>query len=116
VAHLKGEEWCDNAKGLEAYDTMIEFVLHKLSDDSAWNLEYYLGTYAALKWYAWKFFEKYQEKELATLYQAVYEAWKAAFEIKCTQDVTGQEVKQQLASLLAKAKNAEREAVGLMEA
>lgn len=116
VAHLNGEEWCDNAKGLEAYDAIIEFVNHKLSDDTAWNLEYYLGTYGALKWYAWKFFEKYQEKELATLYQAVYEAWKAAFDIKCSQDVTKQEVKAQIADLLTKAGKAEQEAVGLMEA
>ena len=116
VAHLKGEEWCDNAKGLEAYDIIIDFVTNKISNETAWNLEYYMGTYGALKWYAWKFFEKYQEQELATLYQAVYEAWQEALDIKCSQDVTKQEVKEQLARLLTKAKHAEQEAVGLMEA
>jgi len=80
VQHLLGKEWCDNAKGLAAYDALIAFVKDKLTADTAWNLEYMLGTYAALKWYAWKFFEKYGETEPALLYQTVYESWQTAFE------------------------------------
>lgn len=114
LSHLKGEEWCENAAGLAVYDTLISFVTDKLSPDTAWNLEYYLGTYGALKWYAWKFFEKYQEEELASFYQKVYEAWKAAFDMKCTQDVTKQEVKEQIAQQLLAAKGAEQKAAAMM--
>ena len=79
AAHLRGKEWCDNAKGLAAYDALLAFVGDKLTADTAWNLEYMLGTYAALKWYAWRFFEKYGEAELAALYKTVHESWQAAF-------------------------------------
>lgn len=114
LSHLKGEEWSENAAGLAVYDTLIQFVTERLSADTAWNLEYYLGTYAALKWYAWKFFEKYQETELASLYQTIYEAWKAAFDIKCSQDVTKQEVQEQLANQLFIAQKTEQDAVKWM--
>lgn len=114
--HLHGKEWCDNAKGLAAYDALIEFVNSKLTADAAWNLEYYLGTYAALKWYAWKFFEKYKESALADLYKSVYDAWQGAFDLKCAKDVTDAEVKKQIADLLAAAKEAETKAVEVMEA
>ncbi len=110
LSHLKGEEWCENAAGLAVYDALAHFVTEKLSPDTAWNLEYYLGTYAALKWYAWKFFEKYQEKELSVLYQRIYEAWKGAFDIKCSRDVTSQETKEAIVQLLLTAKAAEEEA------
>ena len=115
VQHLRGKEWCDNAKGLAAYDALIEFVNNKLTADTAWNLEYYLGTYAALKWYAWKFFTKYSESALADLYKAVYDAWKAAFDLKCTKDVTQADIKMQIAELLTAAKAAETKAVEIME-
>lgn len=115
VQHLRGKEWCDNAKGLAAYDALIEFVGNKLTADTAWNLEYSLGTYAALKWYAWKFFEKYKEFALADLYKTVYDAWKGAFDLKRAKDVTDTEVKQQIADLLAAAKEAETKAVEAME-
>ncbi len=114
LSHLKGEEWCDNAKGLAVYDTMIQFIREKLSEDTAWNLEYYLGTYGALKWYAWKFFEKYQEPELASLYHRVYEAWKAAFDIKCTQDAGKQEVKEQIIEHLLAAQKGEQDGMSLL--
>lgn len=35
LSHLNGEEWCDNAKGLAAYDALITFVENKLSADTA---------------------------------------------------------------------------------
>ncbi len=114
AAHLRGEEWCENAKGLAAYGTIASFITEKLSADTAWNLEYYLGTYAALKWYAWKFFEKYEEQKLAELYRQVYECWKDAFDLKCSKDVTDVAARGQIAELLYTAERAEQEAVRLM--
>ena len=114
LSHLRGEEWCENAKGLAAYDALIEFVGNKLSADTAWNLEYYLGTYAALKWYAWKFFEKYGEQELAEIYKTVHEAWQSAFECKCTNDVTDESVRKQIIGLLHTARVAECRAIDIM--
>lgn len=107
ASHLKGEEWCENACGLAAYDALIKFVSEKLNTDTAWNLEYTLGTYAALKWYAWKFFEKYGEEELAALYQTVHESWKKAFALR-------QGDTKHLIDLLQNAKDAERRALELM--
>lgn len=115
LSHLRGEEWCDNAKGLAAYDALIGFIDKKLSVDTAWNLEYYLGTYAALKWYAWKFFEKYDEKELAAIYKEVQEAWQKAFECKCSGDVTDESVRRQIITFLEAAENAENKAVHIMQ-
>lgn len=114
VSHLRGEEWCDNAKGLSAYDGLLGFIKDKLTADTGWNLEYYLGTYGALKWYAWKFFEKYKEPALADLYKTVYDAWKEAFDVKCSQDVSDVEVKNKIVMLLQTAKEAEEKAVAMM--
>lgn len=121
LSHLRGEEWCENAKGLAAYDALIEFVGSKLSadilsTDTAWNLEYCLGTYAALKWYAWKFFEKYRERELAEAYKNVYEAWKSAFDCKCSCDITEKEVRTRIIGLLKTAENTEKKAMERMSA
>ena len=107
ASHLRGEEWCDNAQGIAAYDTLIEFIRDKLTPDVVWNLEYYLGTYAALRFYAWKFFAKYEEQELAALYDIVYRSWQEAFELKCNADVMDMEVREQLIALLQRAKEAE---------
>lgn len=114
LSHLNGEEWCDNAKGLAAYDALITFVKNKLSTDTAWNLEYYLGTYAALKWYAWKFFEKYDEQELSEIYKCVYESWQNAFDCKRSADITDGDTKVQIIEFLESAKNAEKRAIKLM--
>ena len=57
AAHLRGEEWCDNAKGLEAFEALIHCV-KTLPEDAAWNVEYALGTYGALRWYAQEYFWK----------------------------------------------------------
>lgn len=112
AAHLNGTEWCgnDNTSGIAAYDTIITFIKDTLTADTAWNLEYYLGTYAALKWYAWKFFEKYDEPSLAQLYKTVYEAWQGAFDVKCTRDIMESAVKE-LTDLLSTAKDAEEKAL-----
>ena len=80
--HLRGNEWCENACGLAAYDALCAFSALQHSEEYAWNLEYMLGTYAALKWYAWQFFAKYSEMELAGLYRQVYESWQSAFEAR----------------------------------
>ena len=114
ASHLKGEEWYENAAGLAAYEALISFVRDKLTADTAWNLEYYLGTYGALKWYAWKFFERYGETELAGLYRTVYEAWKKAFDIKQSQDLTREDVRAEILQCLRTAEQAEQEALRQM--
>ena len=115
VSHLRGEEWCDNAKGLAAYDTLINFIGEKLTADSAWNLEYYLGTYAALKRYAWKFFDKFGESRLAELYKNIFDAWQSAFELKRARDITDESVKSGLIRLLSAARTAEAAACDAMD-
>lgn len=108
AAHLRGEEWCDeNTQGLEAYDTVIAFIKDKLTADNGWNLEYYLGTYAALRYYGWRFFEKYGEGELAALYEKVHKCWQEAFELKGNSDVNDIKVKEKLVSLLESARGEE---------
>lgn len=115
LSHLKGEEWSENnAKGLAAYDVLISFVKEKIYADIAENLKYYLGTFAALKWYAWKFFEKYKETELAQLYGTIYEAWKMAFDMAQSSDITEPIIQAQIAAFLTTAQNAERRAVLLL--
>lgn len=115
VSHLKGEEWCDNKKGMEVYDFLIRYIQESLSGDTAWNLEYYLGTYTSLKWYAWKFFEKYGEENLARLYQTVYTAWKSAFDSKCSGDVSDPDTRRGMMEALERAKEAEGKALNRME-
>ena len=118
VSHLRGEEWCDNAKGLEAY---LALIRHFEADDPtspgfavSWNMEYLLGTYGALKYYAWKYFEKMKQTELAGIYKAVYDAWQEAFKIKKEQDVSQPEAKAKIASLLKFAHENEKQAVEIM--
>lgn len=108
-AHLNGEEWCDNAKGFAAYEALISFIKEKLTDDM-WNLEYYLGTYAGLKLYALKYFEKYGMAEWAEKYRIVYGEWKAAFDLKRTKNAGEEAVRAELAAHLERACEAERAA------
>ena len=108
AGHLRSEEWCgENTQGLAAYDTIIGFIKDKLTADNAWNPEYYLGTYAALRYYGWKFFEKHGKTELAGLYEKVHKCWQEAFELKCNSDVTDNKIKERLVSLLENAKEEE---------
>lgn len=111
--HLLGNEWCENACGLAAYPALVK---HLESGESAcsWNMEYYLGTYAPLKWYAWKFFERHGLQELATLYQSVYENWQKAFEMKKSLDLSDPENRQAVAELLKQAEEWEKQAVDKM--
>jgi hypothetical protein len=84
VNHLKGGEWCDNAKGLDAYPALIRIFEDNPGIAASWNAEYFLGTYGALKEYAYKYFEKAGKTELAEIYKAVFNAWMEAFKIKIT--------------------------------
>ena len=111
VTHLTGGEWCDNPKGIAAYDTLISFVRERLSTDTLWNLEYYLGTFAALRYYAAKFFEKYDEDELAGLYKNIYDCWSKAFGLVSK----GLEARDEIAALLENAKAYEISALKAME-
>ncbi len=109
--HLKGEEWCDNKKGLEVYPTLISFFECDFDPNISWNLEYYLGTYAPLKWYAWKFFEKCNLTELCRLYKTVYESWQKAFDLKTSTDLSLKENREAIVKLLKKAEECERQAI-----
>lgn len=110
--HLLGNEWCDNASGLDAYPALIRHL--EGEDAASWNMEYFLGTYAPLKWYAWKFLENHGAQELAALYKSVYENWQKAFEGKKSLDLSLQENRQTIAELLRQAEAWEREAVERM--
>lgn len=113
--HLQGEEWCENASGLAAYPALLK---HLEDEDpelaSSWNMEYFLGTYAPLKWYAWQFCQQHGQVELAALYRTVYENWQKAFEAKRTLDLTARENRQAVASLLKQAWECEKQAVEKM--
>ncbi len=113
-SHLNGEEWCENAKGLEAYKALEKHLEGVFNPDSSWNIEYYLGTYAALKWYAWRFFEKYGLIELAKLYKTVFDCWQEAFEIKKASDLSSIDNRQAILKLLKTAEDCEKKAVKLM--
>lgn len=113
--HLLGKEWCENACGLAAYPALIR---HLESEDAqmacSWNMEYFLGTYAPLKWYAWKFLERHGLEELAALYRVVYENWQKAFESRKSLDLSEEKNRQEIAQLLRQAEAYERQAVDRM--
>ena len=117
LSHLRGEEWCDNAKGISAYDTLIDFIEEKLTADTVWNLEYYLGTYTALKWYAWKFFEKYGETGLSEIYKSVYLFWQSAFDAKKKKEdsILNEVTRKNIGDFLKGAKELEEKALALLE-
>ena len=115
VFHLKGGEWCDNAKGLEAYPALIRHFEDDFNSDRSWNMEYFLGTFGALKYYAWKYFEKMEQTELSEIYKAVYEAWYESFKIKKEQVVSQPEVRAKIAALLKSANENEIKAVEFIE-
>ncbi len=109
-AHLNGEEWCDNKKGLGVYPVLINSFECDFDPNISWNLEYYLGTYAALKWYAWKFFDKYNLTKLSKLYKTVYESWQKSFELKASTDLSIKENREAIVKLLKIAEDCERQA------
>lgn len=115
VHHLKGREWCENANGLEAYPALIG-IFHENADIAAsWNAEYFLGTYGALKEYAYRYFEKAGKTELAVIYKEVFQAWMEAFRIKTNEDATSDKVRAKIASFLESAYQNETKAVQIME-
>ena len=114
TAHLCGEEWCDNAKGLAAYDTIIGFITENTAAELPWELEYYLGTYAALKWYAWKFFEKYQDNECTVIYRTIHTAWQNAFDILRDEKISVEAKRKEIVEQLNRAKETEMEALNLL--
>lgn len=115
INHLKGEEWCENPKGLNAYPTLISIFEENPDLAASWNAEYFLGTYGALKEYACKYFEKTGKSKLAELYKAVFDAWMEAFKIKKNENATSPETRAKIASLLSSAYENERKAVQIME-
>jgi len=115
VRHLRGGEWCDNAKGLEAYPALLRHFEEEFSAERSWNMEYFLGTLGALKYYAWRYFEKAQQTALAACYKAVYEAWQEAFRIKTTKNVKRSKERAKIAALLRAAHENEQRAVEMME-
>ncbi len=110
-SHLKGEEWSENAKGLLAYPALIKFFEESFDASLSWNMVYYLGTYGALKYYAYKYFEKNNLGELAKLYKAVYENWQVAFVTRKWRS----DVKEKVAAALKAAYDCEVKALEIME-
>lgn len=115
VSHLKGKEWCENKSGLEAYPALIAFFDKQFSQDLSWNMEYYLGTYGALKLYAYKYFEKVKSNELAVLYKRIYDNWIKAFNIKSSKDINDSSVRKEIINLLEDSCDCEMKAVSKME-
>jgi hypothetical protein len=114
ASHLNGDEWCENPKGLSAYPALISSLKEKYKPDLSWNLEYYLGTYAALKYYAWKFFDKYEMAELAECYKAIHRSWQTAFEVKKSLDAADSEVMGKIISDIETAYECEKQAFEIM--
>lgn len=113
--HLLGNEWCENACGLAAYPALVKHLESEEAEMAcSWNMEYFLGTYAPLKWYAWKFFERHGLQELASLYHSVYENWQKAFETKKSLDLSDRQNRQAVAELLKQAEVWEKQAVDRM--
>jgi hypothetical protein len=112
--HLNGEEWSDNTSGLKAYEIIMKRIEKDFNPNDSWSVEYYLGTYAALKWYAYKFLKKYGLNKLANIYKEVYDCWYSAFLIKKSTDLTISENRKSVYELLNDAYMAESEAIKLM--
>ena len=113
-SHLNGEEWCDNAKGLAAYPALIKHFEEHFNPEISWNMEYYLGTYGALKYYAYKYFQKMGLTQLTTLYENIYNCWKEAYDIKRSEDINNVAVRDIIAGLLKTAYENEKKATRLM--
>ncbi|GHV11287.1 hypothetical protein FACS1894219_02210 [Clostridia bacterium] len=116
ATHLSGGEWTDNAKGIQAYPALIRHFEGEFNPNISWNMEYFLGTYGALKYYAWKYFEKYGQTKLSGLYKEVYDNWLEAFKIKTGEDISKAEVRSKIAALLKNAEEKEKQALIIMSA
>lgn len=115
LSHLNGGEWCDNAKGLESYPALIRHFEDAFNPDASWNMEYFLGTFGALKYYAWKYFEKENQISLSELYKKVFDSWHEAFRLKTSNDINLPEIRSKIAELLKSAHKDEISAVDIMK-
>jgi hypothetical protein len=116
LGHLQGEEWCENKKGLEAYPALLEWFNNEIDPNNSWSTEYYLGTYASLKYYAWKYFKKEKQEKLAEIYKDIHESWLQGFQIKTSEDIGQAAVREKIFVLLAFAYEKEKEAAEVMAA
>lgn len=115
VEHLKGEEDCNYVTGLDAYPALMRFFNESFDDGLVWNMEYHLGTFSALKYYAYRYFNKYEVKELKNIYQIIYQKWKAAFDHIRYKDISDEGYRSIAAGYLKEAYEAEKKALGIME-
>lgn len=115
VNHLEGKEPCENASGMAAYDQLLEILTNSYNQDMSWNLEYYLGTYAALKWHVAAYFGKQGQEELADLYERIWHYWSDAFYIKKDEGKETKEAIQAIIEKLKRARDTEQEALNRMK-
>lgn len=115
VNHLEGKEPGENASGMAAYDQLLEILTNSYNQDMSWNLEYYLGTYAALKWHAAAYFGKQGQEELASLYERICHCWSDAFYIKKDESKDTGESIPAIIEKLKQARDTEREAFKRMK-
>lgn len=119
ASHLRGEEWSSsNASGLAAYPALITCV-ESGAFDTAWNLDYYLGTYAALKSHAAAFYDRHRAdhpvcEALAAEYRIVADAWMSAYRTKAS-DAAPTEKRLTVIQQLRTAYAAETRALAVME-
>lgn len=115
VEHLNGEEECDYVTGLNAYPALLKFFNESYDEGLNWNMEYHLGTFTALKYYAYRYFSKYEVEELKDLYQLIYEKWKAAFDHIRFKDISDEGYRSIAVGYLKEAYKAESKALGVMK-
>lgn len=119
--HAKGMEWCENKKGLEAYPALANFFkVENFNPALNWNMEYYLGTYAALRYYAWKYLEKMSGKypyvrEIAQEYKNVYTNLQAAFDCKKQKDFNKESALVKIHEHISTAGKCEAECIALIK-
>lgn len=119
AAHLRGEEWQDPEgnliSGLAGYPVLLR---HFEAEDPAmaqcWEMGYHLGTYGALKYYAWKYFDKVGLSQLASLYQEIANAWLEAAMLQQSDEINQPEGRRKIAALLKIAQENETRAAEVM--
>lgn len=115
VNHLEGKEPGENPSGMAAYDQLLEILTASYNQDMSWNLEYYLGTYAALKWHVATYFRKYGKEDLADLYERIWHYWSDAFYIKKDESKEPGETIPAITEKLKQARDVEQEALNRMK-
>ena len=115
ISHLSGEEWCENASGLDAYPALMCHFKNGFDFNLTRNAEYCLGTFGSLKYYAWKYFEKMKQTALCSTYYEIFRSWQNAYKIKSTEDATCKEVCERIFFQLNMAYDFEKKAFDLMK-